>query len=50
MSKHSVDKTIKVLGIDIGKNTFHLHGINKRGNAGIQRSGVEGLICLIWLA
>jgi hypothetical protein len=30
MSRHCKD-TVAVLGIDIGKNTFHLVGLNKRG-------------------
>ena len=30
MPRHSKD-TVAVLGIDIGKNTFHLVGLNKRG-------------------
>jgi transposase len=30
MPCHSKD-TVAVLGIDIGKNTFHLVGLNKRG-------------------
>ena len=30
MPRHSKD-TVAILGIDIGKNTFHLVGLNKRG-------------------
>jgi len=30
MPRHSKD-TVAVLGIDIGENTFHLVGLNKRG-------------------
>ena len=30
MPRHSKD-TVAVLGIDIGKNTFHLVGLNRRG-------------------
>ena len=30
MPRHSKD-TVAVLGIDIGKNTFHVVGLNKRG-------------------
>jgi hypothetical protein len=30
MPRHSKD-TVAVLGIDIGKTTFHLVGLNKRG-------------------
>ena len=37
MKKNIADKGIKVLGIDIGKNTFHLHGINQRGKVVYRR-------------
>jgi len=32
MPRQSKD-TVAILGIDIGKNTFHLVGLNKRGAA-----------------
>jgi len=31
MDKYSGSKTIKVLGIDLAKNTFHLHGVGAHG-------------------
>ena len=37
MDKNISDKAIKVLGIDIGKNTFHLHGVNRRGQVVYKR-------------
>lgn len=32
MNKNSADKEIVVLGIDTGKNSFHLHGVDAKGN------------------
>jgi len=31
MKKNIANKEIKVLGIDLGKNTFHLHGVDRHG-------------------
>ena len=31
MSKYSPDKEIKVLGIDLAKQSFQLHGVNDKG-------------------
>ncbi len=30
MDKNTANKEIKVLGIDTGKNSFHLHGVDAR--------------------
>jgi len=32
MDKNSVEKEIRVLGIDTGKNSFHLHGVDAKGH------------------
>jgi len=32
MNKHSKAGSIKVVGIDLAKNTFHLHGVDAHGN------------------
>lgn len=32
MDKNSAEKEIRVLGIDTGKNSFHLHGVDAEGN------------------
>lgn len=32
MDKNSAEKEIRVLGIDTGKNSFHLHGVDAKGN------------------
>ena len=31
MSRNSIPNEISTVGIDIGKNTFHLIGLDKRG-------------------
>ena len=31
MPRHSKDTVVAILGIDIGKNTFHLVGLNELG-------------------
>ncbi len=31
MNKNSAHKEIAVLGIDTGKNSFHLHGVDAKG-------------------
>ena len=31
MSEHSKDRVIKVLGIDLAKRSFHLHGVDGKG-------------------
>jgi len=33
MGKHSKTGNVKVVGIDLAKNTFHLHGVDARGDA-----------------
>ncbi len=37
MGKHSNAGTIKVVGIDLAKNTFHLHGVDARGDAVLRK-------------
>ncbi|MEO5364740.1 MAG: IS110 family transposase, partial [Magnetococcus sp. DMHC-8] len=37
MNKNSVNAAIRVLGIDIGKNLFHLHGVTESGRVGLRR-------------
>ena len=32
MSHQSTPSTVATIGIDIGKNTFHLVGLDQRGN------------------
>ena len=32
MSRQSASSTVATIGIDIGKNTFHLVGLDQRGN------------------
>ena len=34
MSKHSEKGRVKVLGIDLGKNSFHLWGVDELGERG----------------
>ena len=36
MSHHSTPSTVATIGIDIGKNTFHLVGLDQRGNIVLQ--------------
>jgi len=36
MSHLSTPSTIATIGIDIGKNTFHLVGLDQRGNIVLQ--------------
>ncbi len=38
MNNHSVKGTIKVLGIDLAKNSFQLHGIDKDGNVVLKKN------------
>ena len=37
MNKHSVDKVITVLGIDLAKQSFQLHGVNGKGKTVLRR-------------
>ena len=31
MSKHSENQAVKVMGIDLAKNSFHVHGVDAKG-------------------
>ncbi len=55
MSKHSVKGVIKVLGIDLAKNSFQLHGVDKNGQVVLKKNSVvsnsllsiSALICFV---
>ena len=36
MSRQSTSSTVATIGIDLGKNTFHLVGLDRRGNIVLQ--------------
>ncbi len=36
--------TVTLLGIDIGKNTFHLHGQDARGHQVLRNNGIQNLV------
>jgi hypothetical protein len=36
-TSHKTPETITTIGIDLGKNTFHLVGLDKRGAIALQR-------------
>lgn len=38
MNHHSENKTISVLGIDLAKNSFQLHGVNKQGSVVLRKN------------
>src|SRR5712691_8151568 len=42
MSRNSLPSTIATVGIDIGKNTFHLVGLDKRGAIVLQQKTSRG--------
>jgi len=37
MSKYSKAKTVKVLGVDLAKDVFHLHGVDARGHVVLRK-------------
>lgn len=37
MNKNSVDKVVTVLGIDLAKNSFQLHGVNSKGETVLKK-------------
>ena len=39
MNHHSENKTIKVLGIDLAKQSFQLHGVNAQGHTVLRQLG-----------
>ena len=38
MTHHSENKTIAVLGIDLAKQSFQLHGVNAQGSVVLKRN------------
>ena len=52
MSRESMSSTIATIGIDIGKNTFHLVGLDQRGAIVLQlkvsRAQLERRLVNIW--
>ncbi len=39
---HNVSNAVAVIGIDIGKNSFHLVGLDDRGAVVLRRRGTPG--------
>ncbi len=42
MGNSNVKGTIKVLGIDLAKQSFQLHGVDKKGNVVLKKKRQEG--------
>jgi transposase len=44
MDSKAKDSTVTTIGIDIGKNTFHLVGLDKRGSIVLRRKVSRGRV------